>query len=168
MIKTVISSQYIVRVAAAGLVAAAVFMLTACQPEPATDALKAQGGNVSEQVEGETSWGGDEGPEYTPNASLPATFPATVIVFPSSATLYDAGERSAGVWFAVVNVADDAAMDEAVQLLTSNGFAVISDERSGENRSVVLESSQYSVTLLNVTSSSGQRQLSYDVSQRTS
>lgn len=149
-----------------GLATAALLALTGCQPERSVDALKQKGGNVSEQVEGETSWGGSEGPEYTPTASLPASFPTDAIPFPPSATLYDAGERSAGVWFAVVNVADTAAMDEAVTLLTSTGFTVVSDDVSGENRAVVFRSAQYDVTLLNVTNDSGQLQLSYDIAQR--
>lgn len=152
---------------ALGLTVAALLTLTGCQPERSVDALKEKGGNVSEQVEGETSWGGDEGPEYTPTASLPSSFPVDAVPFPSSATLYDAGERSAGVWFAVVNVSDQAAMDEAVSLLTSKGFSVTSDETSGENRSVELESEQYKVMLLNVTDN-GQVRLSYDISQRVS
>lgn len=149
-----------------GLAFAMLFALTGCQPEPAVDALKKSGGNVSEQVEGETSWGADEGPEYTPNASLPASFPTSAVVFPSSATLYDSGERSAGVWFAVVNVPDIAAMDEAVQLLTSNGFTIVNDERQGENRAVTAESDRFTLTLLNVKGAEGQQQLSYDIAQR--
>lgn len=140
------------------------FSVAACQPEPTSiDDLK-DGGNVSEQVEGETTWGGGQGPEYTPNTEFPASFPRNLIPL-ADGDIVDVGERDPGVWFVNINVSEIAALDDAVQKLQAAGFTVLSDQSAGADRAITLQSDRFDINLLSI-SGDGIVTLSYDVTTR--
>lgn len=152
------------RLAISAAAVTALLTLTACQPETPTDELKKKG-KVSEQAEGETSWGGGEGPEYTPTPELPGSFPSSEVPL-ADGPVIDAGERSPGDWFANVSVPDDAATEAAVQKLTGAGFTIITDEAPGDDRQVVLQSPAYEVRMLAI-GADGSITLSYEVKTRS-
>lgn len=138
--------------------------LTACQPEPTSiDSLK-DGGNVSEQVEGETTWGGGEGPEYTPNTVFPESFPRESIPL-ADGNVIDVGERSPGVWYVNIDVSEVAAFDVAMSKLEAAGFSILSDQAAGSDRAATLENERFDINLLSV-SGDGTVTLSYDISTR--
>lgn len=139
--------------------------LSACQPEPTSvDSLK-DGGNVSEQVEGETTWGGGDGPEYTPNTTIPESFPKDLVPL-ADGPIIDVGERSPGVWYVNIQVSEIAALDSAVQKLEAAGFAVLSDEQAGQDRALTMQSERFDINLLSV-SGDGTVTLSYDITTRS-
>lgn len=149
----------------AAIASSALVGLSGCAQESTIDARKRDGGNVSEQLEGESEWGGDQGPSYTPTAQLPATFPSGAVPFPPDSTVFDAGERTPGTWFVVLNVPSSESIDVAVTLLKDSGFRVLSSEGTGTQRVVTLRSDSYDVTFLTVEGADGALQLSYDVTQ---
>lgn len=138
--------------------------LSACQPEPAgVESLKGEG-DVTQQVEGETTWGDDEGPEYVPNVNLPETFPKDAIPLPSG-DIVDTGERAPGVWFVNIKVPDAAAVDAALSQLQAAGFAMKSDTAAGKDRAVTLENERYDINFLSI-AGDGTITLSYDITTR--
>jgi len=140
------------------------FTVAACQPEPTTiDDLK-DGGNVTEQVEGETTWGGSQGPEYTPNTDFPASFPRNLVPL-IDGNIVDVGERDPGVWFVNINVSEISALDDAVQKLQAAGFTVLSDQSAGVDRALTLQSDRFDINLLSITGD-GIITLSYDITSR--
>lgn len=145
------------------LAGAVLLSVTGCQPESPVDKLKGKG-NVSEQVEGETTWGGGDGPEYTPQPTLPSSFPVADIPL-ADGTITDAGERSPGVWFANVRVPDVAAVESALNKLKAAGFAIKSDEEAGSDRAVTLQNERYDINFLTISETDGVT-ISYDVTSR--
>jgi hypothetical protein len=155
-----------VRSTLAGTLAfAAVITLSACQAESATDELK-KNGKTSQQVDGETTWGGGEGPAYTPTPTLPSTFPVADIPLADGAII-DAGERAQGIWFVNVDAGNDSAMNTALDKLATAGFVTLSDEAVGTDRAVQLENARYTVNLLSI-HGADTTTLSYDISSKTS
>lgn len=147
------------------VVLATLTALTACQPEPSgVEDLKGEG-DVTQQVEGETTWGNDEGPEYVPNVTLPESFPKDAVPL-AGGNIIDTGERSPGVWYVNINVADMAAVDAAVAQLEAAGFQITSDQSSGTDRSVTLENERYDINFLSI-AGDGTVTLSYDISSRS-
>lgn len=154
------------RLLVAGVIVISTTMaLSACQPESPTDELK-KTGKTSQQVDGETTWGGGEGPEYTPSPGLPSGFPTSEIPL-ADGDIVDAGERSPGVWFVNIQAQSDTALSAAVDKLTAAGFTTVSDEKTGADRALVLENDRYTVNLLSI-HGADQIVLSYDISSKTS
>lgn len=135
--------------------------LTACQQPNPTDELKSQG-KTSQQVDGETSWGGGEGPSYTPSPQLPASFPVTEVPL-AEGNVVDAGERAAGHWFVNVEVTAPTDISSAIDALKNAGFSLVSQSDTGSGMAAELKNQTYAVTLLSITSDSGEI-LSYEVS----
>lgn len=147
------------------LLTASLLALTACQPEPSgVESLKGEG-DVTQQVEGETTWGNDDGPEYVPNLTLPESFPRDAIPL-ASGEIVDTGERAPGVWFVNITAPDAAAVDSALTLLTQAGFQVNSDQAAGADRAVTLQNDRYDINFLSI-AGDGTITLSYDISTRS-
>lgn len=135
--------------------------LTACQQPNPTDELKSQG-KTSQQVDGETSWGGGEGPSYTPSPQLPASFPIAEVPL-AEGNVVDAGERAAGRWFVNVEVTAPTDISSAIDTLRSAGFTLVSQSETGSGSAAELNGPTYEVMLLSIASESGEL-LSYEVS----
>ncbi|MEB4616033.1 hypothetical protein [Leucobacter sp. M11] len=136
---------------------AAALALSGCAPEPGSadgsgTPAGVDGGTAPESVqppvEGETK--PEIGPEPTKTAELPASFPTDLVPLAADAVIDDAGERGAGLWFAVLRYPDAAAANAALDaLIEAGGFAVLSDESGlpGE-RTAQLETAQVQVSAL--------------------
>ncbi|MEJ6489191.1 hypothetical protein PQI23_05605 [Leucobacter sp. USCH14] len=165
--------------------------LSACAPEPSdggnSDSASsasadadagAAGSEASSTADGEKKASGDasgdsdggwpqqgDPQENSKSTSLPASFPSDSFAVPDGAVIDDAGERSAGEWYLVLNAKDQADADASWQAIVDASGFTESDRSETENGDVsaTLTNAGVSVFALQIPQEDGSVLVSFDI-----